>query len=410
VCLRTLRATLDGRFAEAEGLAGEALALAQSEYAAYVFRYAQMLAIRWAQGRVDELWPEIQDHGERFPWIPRWRDALAAAELGDERMARRELDLHSFADLPRDGLWILHLCVLAEACIVAGDRARALTLYELLLPHADDNAVSYTQQPFGPVALRLGGLAALLGRSKDADRFFTSALARCELLGAPALRARVLREHAGALAARGEPADRARWEAMREEAAQIAEELGMAGARRHSDAVFARAGDLWTIAYAGRTFRLRHVKGLGYIAALLAHPGRELNALELAGPAADPGSSAPVLDEQAKREYGRRLQELELELDEARRWGDGERAAQLEEELDFLGRELAAAVGLRGADRAFGSPAERARISVTKAIRTAIRLIAEHAPELGAHLDASIRTGRFCSYAPPGAVPPPWSL
>jgi hypothetical protein len=40
-----------------------------------------MLAIRWAQGRLPELWPEIRDHGERSPWVPRWRDALAAAEL-----------------------------------------------------------------------------------------------------------------------------------------------------------------------------------------------------------------------------------------------------------------------------------------------------------------------------------------
>src|ERR1051325_11081953 len=106
----------------------------------------------------------------------------------------------------------------------------------------------------------------------------------------------------------------------------------MAGAVGHTDAVFAREGDVWTIAYRGRTFRLRHVKGLGYIAALLAQPGRELHVLELTGPAADHGTGTPLLDERAKREYGRRLQELESELEEARRWGDGERAARLEEE------------------------------------------------------------------------------
>ena len=72
--------------------------------------------------------------------------------------------------------------------------------------------------------------------------------------------------------------------------------------------------------------------------------------------------------------------------------------------------ELAQAIGLRGRTRNFSSPAERARISVTKAIRTAIRLIEAQSPELAAHLDASIQTGRFCSYAPPGAVPPSWSL
>lgn len=419
VCLRTLRATLDGRFAEAERLAEEALEhgrLRQSEYATYVFRYAQLFAIRWAEGRLDELWPEIQDHAERYPWIPRWRDAFAAAALTDERLARRELELHArddFAGLPRDGLWILHLCGLAEACVVARDTERGRTLFELLLPHADDNAVSYTQQPFGPVALRLGQLAALLGRWKDAERLFTGALARCELLGAPAIRARVLREHAEALRSRGEPADRARWESMHDEAARLADALGIAGrSEPPPDAVFTCDGDLWTIAYARRTVRLRDVKGLGYIAALLARPGRETHVLELASPATGGplGAEDPVLDERAKAEYGRRLAELEEELDEARGWGDGERVARLEDELAFLGQELASAVGLRGADRTFATPEERARISVTKAIRSAIKRIATHSPELAEHLEASIHTGRFCSYAPPGAVPPRWTL
>jgi tetratricopeptide (TPR) repeat protein len=417
VCLRALRATLDGRFDEAERLAQEALEVGrgrQSEYATYVFRYAQLLAIRWAQGRVDELWPEIQDHAERYPWIPRWRDALVAATLGDVQMARRELELHAadgFAGLPRDGLWLLHACALAEACVVAADRERAVRLYELLLPHADDNAISYTLQPFGPVALRLAKLAALLGRWPDADRFFVSALARSELLGAPAIRARVLREHATALAARGEPADRTRGEAMLAEAARLSEQLGIASAPSAQEAIFTRDGDVWTLSYVGRTFRLPDVKGLGYIAALLACPGRELHALELTSPAANHrGPDVPLLDAQAKAAYAQRLAELEDELDQARAWGDGERVAGLQHELDALGAELAHAVGLRGADRTFASPAERARISVTKAIRTAIRQIARHSPELAEHLEASLHTGRFCSYAPPGAVPPRWSL
>jgi tetratricopeptide (TPR) repeat protein len=446
--LRTLGATLDGRFADAERLAQDALELArlrQSEYPAYAFRYAQMLAIRWAQGRLQELWPEIQDHGERFPSVPRWRDALAAAELGDEEAARRELERHAvrgFAELPRDGLWILHLCSLAEACVLVGDERRGLRLYELLLPHAGDNAVAYTLQPFGPVALRLGMLAALLERWGDADRHFATALRRCEDLSARAIRARVLLEHARALTARGEGGDRERIAAMLEEAAGLCEELGMTGLlervsalRGHraaappaADAVFRREGEFWTIAYRGQVFRLRDVKGLRYIAVLLASPGREVHVLELvsaaAGRPADararlaaddvvaspPSDLDPLLDEQAKKEYGRRLVELEEELEQVRDWGDTERAIRLEGELDLLNRELARALGLRGRDRTFSSPAERARISVTKAIKTAIRLIDKQCPELAAHLEASIQTGRSCSYVTRGAPPPSWSL
>lgn len=446
VCLRTLGATLDGRFADAERLAREALEIArlrQSEYTTYVFRYAQMLAIRWGQGRLHELWPGIQDHGERFPWLPRWRDALAAAELGDEEAARRELDRHAvrgFAELPRAGFWILHLCSLADACVLVGDERRGLQLYELLLPHDADNAVSYSKQPFGPVALRLGKLAALLERWEDADRHFATALRRCELLCARAIRARVLLEHAQALSAHGEAGDRERIAAMVEEAARLCDELAMTGLFERfsalrpgsqpsaADAVFRQEGDFWTIAYRGQTFRVRDVKGLRYIASLLASPGREVHALELVSAAtghpADarprlagddvvaswPSDLDPLLDEQAKKDYGRRLSELEEELEQARDWGDSERAARLEGELELLTEELARAVGLRGRDRTFSSPAERARISVTKAIRTAIRLIDKQSPELAAHLEASIQTGRSCSYATPGARPPSWSL
>jgi eukaryotic-like serine/threonine-protein kinase len=448
VSLRTLGATLDGRFADAERLAQEALELARlrhTAYPAYVFRYAQMLAIRWAQGRLHELWPEIRDHGERFPWIPRWRDALAAAELGDEEAARRELERHAvrgFAGLPRDGLWILHLCSLAEASILVGDERRGLQLYELLLPHAGDNAVAYTQQPFGPVALRLAMLAALLERWEDADRHFATALDRCEHLGARAIRARVLLEHASALAARGEGGDRKRVGAMLDEAARLCEELGMAGLQERiaalrerpsaapleSDAVFRQEGEFWTIAYRGQTFRLRDVKGLRYIASLLANAGREMHVLELVSATTEspadararlagddlvgswPSDVDPVLDDQAKADYARRLEELEAELDQARGWSDTERAARLEDELDLLTGELARAVGLRGRDRTFSSPAERARISVTKAIRTAIRLIDKHSPDLAAHFEASLQTGRFCSYGTRGAPPLSWSL
>jgi tetratricopeptide (TPR) repeat protein len=419
-CLRALRATVDGRFADAERLAQGALELSglrTNEFAAYVYRYAQRFTIRWSQGRLGELWPEIRDHAERYPWIPRWRDALAAVELSDATSARQELErfaARDFADLPRDGLWLLHMCALAEACCLVGDERRALVLYELLLPHADDNAVSYTQQPFGPVAYRLGKLAALLGRNREADRHFGAALARCELLGSRAIRARILFEYAEALEQRGETADRIRIDAMREQSERLCAELGIERRLPEpvvSAAAFRREGDFWTIVWDGTTFRLRDVKGLGYIAKLLQSPGQDLHVLELVGAPVEPSAGgSPVLDERARAEYERRHAELEDELDEARAWNDVERAARLEGEIDFLTRELTQALGLRGRSRSFGSPAERARISVTKAIRTAIRLIDAHSPELAAHLEAAIQTGRFCSYAPPGAAPPSWSL
>jgi hypothetical protein len=37
-------------------------------------------------------------------------------------------------------------------------------------------------------------------------------------------------------------------------------------------------------------------------------------------------------------------------------------------------------------------------------------MIARQCPALGDHLAASVRTGRYCSYAPPGEAPPTWSF
>lgn len=168
-----------------------------------------------------------------------------------------------------------------------------------------------------------------------------------------------------------------------------------------------REGDVWAVTYGGRTVRLRRTRGLDHLARLLASPERELAALVLA---ADSGAAVPgadtgaVLDREARAAYRARLGELEEELEEARELRDEGRQEAAAAELERLGRELSASVGLGGRARRGPSAAERARQSVTKAIRGAIRrLQGEHAA-LGRHLEASVRTGSFCRYAPEHAV------
>jgi hypothetical protein len=68
---------------------------------------------------------------------------------------------------------------------------------------------------------------------------------------------------------------------------------------------------------------------------------------------------------------------------------------------DCLDREHAAATGLGGRPRPLGSESERARINVTRAIRTAIGRIRDRAPAAAAHLDQAVRTGTRCCYSPP---------
>jgi tetratricopeptide (TPR) repeat protein len=170
--------------------------------------------------------------------------------------------------------------------------------------------------------------------------------------------------------------------------------------------VFAREGEYWTVAYEGRVTRLRDSKGLRCLAHLLERPGREVHALELAtegarhGDLAALGDAGEAIDATARKQYKRRLQELEEDLEEAEAFHDVERVARARQEIDDLVHELGRGVGLGGRSRTVGSAAERARLSVTKAIRSAIDRLGDADPGLGDHLRATVRTGTFCSYTP----------
>ena len=178
-------------------------------------------------------------------------------------------------------------------------------------------------------------------------------------------------------------------------------------------------GEFWTVAFEGSQFRLRDSKGLRYLALLLATPGQELHVLDLVtrtnssggGRAArlegvdelhdsrqsDAGS---ILDERAKASYRDRLRELDDDLEEAVAWSDAGRISRITEEKDYLTHELAAAMGLGGRDRRASSDAERARINVTRAVRSALQRVREYDARLADHLDATVHTGTYCSYVP----------
>ena len=167
--------------------------------------------------------------------------------------------------------------------------------------------------------------------------------------------------------------------------------------------VFHREGDYWSVVFDGRTVRVRDLKGMRYLAQLLAHPGREFHVLDLVaaetGQQTALGDAGEILDERAKTAYRRRLTEIEDDIEQARALGDAGREAQADAERDFLVRELARAVGLRGRDRRAASASERARSGVTRAIRQAMARIGEHHPQLGEQLDRAVRTGSYsCAF------------
>ncbi|HEU4420905.1 MAG TPA: hypothetical protein VFR67_00005, partial [Pilimelia sp.] len=72
------------------------------------------------------------------------------------------------------------------------------------------------------------------------------------------------------------------------------------------------------------------------------------------------------------------------------------------DERERLLAELHRATRPDGGSRALGNTAaERARKAVTARIRDAIRRITDAHPELGTHLDRTIRTGTTCRYEAP---------
>ena len=176
--------------------------------------------------------------------------------------------------------------------------------------------------------------------------------------------------------------------------------------RRDSDAenVFRREGEYWSVVFEGEIIRVRDMRGVRYLARLLASPGREFHVVDLVGRRAggpadtthvtepgvrfrDAGDAGEMLDARAKEAYRRRLTEIEDDLEQARALGDASRVAQATAERDFLVARVVPRGWPRRTRSTVGSAAERARASVTRAVRQAMGRIRAHHPPLGAHLD-----------------------
>jgi hypothetical protein len=198
---------------------------------------------------------------------------------------------------------------------------------------------------------------------------------------------------------------------------------GVAGGSAQ-EASLRREGEVWAVTFDGRTTRLADSKGLRYLAELLRTPGRSVPALDLLLVDRMPGDvpgverdllteagrgdADPILDVEARAAYRARLVELQADVDEAAGAGDTERASQARAEMQYLTRELATAIGLGGRPRDHITDAERARQSVTKAIRSAVSRITTQDRRLGVHLAHALRTGALCAYAPDPRAPLRW--
>ena len=316
-------------------------------------------------------------------------------------------------------------------------------MYERLLPVADQYAMlGMTQMQWeGPVARVLGLLAGRLGRWDEAVAHLEDALARLRRLDARPLLARTAvrarpraaapwrrrRRAARARAARSKRAPSPRsWRcpgscALVDAAARCVERGGDAARRRRrrrarAPSAAGRApvtcprGRVLDVRRArGETFRLKDSLGLQYLARLFAEPGREIHVLELWAGARAPAADAPVdggdagelLDDEARADYRRRLEDLRDTLAEAESFGDAARAAARRARRSTSsppssGGPWASAAGAPARARPPSAPAAPCSAASRTPSSASARPRRSSRPLLG----RAVRTGNFCVYRP----------
>nr|WP_221380457.1 AAA family ATPase [Actinoplanes polyasparticus] len=363
--LRTRQAALallDGALETGERLIAEAAALGEQvgDSDTGNVRMSQRLEVVRARNDPDEL---RRTAAEAVGWwigAPAHAHAVAAgflARAGDLAAARREVEtVRALPDwrADRSYLWSVFVGELTAAAIALKDRELCELLLADLEPLADTCAVNGALVCFmGAHAHRVGLLRAALGEPDGAAESLRAALRVHERLGAR-LWADETRRALSALTPGPEPS-------------------------------ICRSGEMWQVSYRGHAAYLRDCKGLHDLSTLLARPGTDVAALELAtggGPVVlDRVAEEPALDATALRSYRRRLADVE-----------GDERERLLEEVRRATRPGGAARPLSAGN------AERARKAVTARIRDAIRRIETVLPELGRHLDRAVRTGHLCRY------------
>ncbi|GLF95819.1 ATP-binding protein [Streptomyces yaizuensis] len=408
-----LVAAVQGRFGEAEELLGKVEHGEPREVPYGFVRGHLWWTLALLRGRFDEARAQVvrmEEAGHPFPVLSA---ALTAVESGDAAGARlllRELP----AELPRV-FGPLRLRLRAQIAAATGDREAIDAVLAELTPHAGQWVVSmYGCDIGGPVDLWRGLLHAARGDLPAAVSALTAAAESADLLRARAWSVRARTELLTLPG--GDPAALA---AVREEAERLGMTLLPARpavrppvaecAPEHPS--FRREGAVWSLVFDGRSVHMPDAKGLRDLHTLLSRPGDDLPAVALLSPeggaavlAARGLGGDPVLDEEAKSSYRRRLAHLDEELDRSASRGDDSRTADLSRERATLLDELRRAAGLGGRPRRLGDEAERARKTVTARIRDTFRKLDTLHPELAAHLREAVTTGAHCAYRPGEAV------
>lgn len=377
----TIRA---GHLELAESLAAECAQLGQAagDADAGGWYVAQIVAIRWFQGRLGELTPMLKEFVHATTLAGPDDSMLAALSVAAAHAGDRDLALaalhrlrgEALSSLTPSSTWLVTLVGVAEAAARLGDTAVAVEAYDLLRVHGRLPVMaSLAIVCFGSPHSTLGVVALATGDTAKAAEHFEFAVDHNERLGhLPALQ--ISREYLAEVRARRE---------AQEPALTCRED-----------------GDGWLVGVPARCVRVPDSLGMRYLAALISHPGQEMAATELAGTARVSEVTGELLDDTARQAYRRRARELQAQLEDAQDAGDLVAQERATAELDWLVTQVEHATGLAGRSRRFADSSERARTAVRKAIRRALNHIGDVEPGLAAQLERNLVTGTRCCYRP----------
>jgi DNA-binding CsgD family transcriptional regulator len=233
--MRAAQALYVGRFADADELARDALAMgrrmtgmdASGAFGMQMFTSAQ------ARGQLATLAPLVEQFVSTTSIEATWRPALILmqAELGqfeDTRAGLEQLAREHFRAVPRDSLWLACLAYLAQACVLTKDEAHADVLYELISPWTGRNLVAGSMIVcYGPADRYLGMLGALRNKWETAARHFETAIDMSRRQGASPWLALAQHDYAVMLLERGLEGDEQRVRALATSALALAQRLGM---------------------------------------------------------------------------------------------------------------------------------------------------------------------------------------
>lgn len=183
---RAAVAHLDGDLEAAEARSKEALELfaSVSPSRATATFGAQILMIRLAQGRLEELIPTMEDLMAEQPGVPAWHAALALALATLEPDRARRHARAALEDVPEDFTWLAAHIIGGRAASMVGDGETARRYLVALAPYSGLGCWQGTCS-YGPVDTVIAQLHSSLGDEALAVEHGERALAQSQTLGAP---------------------------------------------------------------------------------------------------------------------------------------------------------------------------------------------------------------------------------